>query len=203
MYAVQLLCPGAQPSIATSPHVRDNLGRDPLGLHIASVARSKQLLLHGCSESQDPHQSTILFRGYSTIPWAFAALSLGKICRTTDSSTIVLTATQPGSLSIEIVGFFRAGSMAITRAKSSRRQFRIRPTLLAAAMAPCSIKIRLSAFSFFHSFAAAARFIMKTVADSKTVSTMRRRLARSEEPVSVTSTMASASCGNFNSVEPQ
>src|SRR5258708_22551658 len=45
--------------------------------------------------------------------------------------------------------------------------------------------------------------MIKTVADSRTVSTIRRRLARSEEPVSVTSTMASASCGTFTSVAPQ
>ena len=32
---------------------------------------------------------------------------------------------------------------------------------------------------------------------------MRRRLARSDDPVSVTSTMASASCGTFTSVAPQ
>src|SRR5206468_6458887 len=42
-----------------------------------------------------------------------------------------------------------------------------------------------------------------SVADSSTVSTMRRRLARRDEPVSVTSTMASASCGTFTSVAPQ
>ena len=44
---------------------------------------------------------------------------------------------------------------------------------------------------------------MNTVRDSSTVSTMRSRLARSDEPVSVTSTMASASCGTFTSVAPQ
>ena len=41
------------------------------------------------------------------------------------------------------------------------------------------------------------------VFDSSTVSIMRSLLARSEEPVSVTSTMASASSGGFTSVAPQ
>jgi len=40
------------------------------------------------SELDDAHQSTILFNGYSTIPCALAALSFGRICRTTASSTI-------------------------------------------------------------------------------------------------------------------
>ena len=41
------------------------------------------------------------------------------------------------------------------------------------------------------------------VFDSITVSTMRSLLARSDDPVSVTSTMASASSGGFTSVAPQ
>ena len=46
---------------------------------------------------------------------------------------------------------------------------------------------------------------MKRVVDSQMVSTMRKRLARSEEPVSVTSTMASTRPGirAFTSVVPQ
>ena len=44
---------------------------------------------------------------------------------------------------------------------------------------------------------------MSCVFDSITVSMIRRRLARSDEPVSVTSTMASASIGGFTSVAPQ
>ncbi len=41
------------------------------------------------------------------------------------------------------------------------------------------------------------------VFDSISVSTIRSLLARSDEPVSVTSTMASASTGGFTSVAPQ
>ena len=44
---------------------------------------------------------------------------------------------------------------------------------------------------------------MSCVFDSSTVSMIRRRLARSDEPVSVTSTIASASRGGFTSVAPQ
>ena len=44
---------------------------------------------------------------------------------------------------------------------------------------------------------------MSWVFDSITVSTILSLLARSEEPVSVTSTMASASTGGFTSVAPQ
>ena len=44
---------------------------------------------------------------------------------------------------------------------------------------------------------------MSCVFDSSTVSMMRSLLARSDEPVSVTSTMASASSGGFTSVAPQ
>ena len=44
---------------------------------------------------------------------------------------------------------------------------------------------------------------MSWVLDSITVSMIFRLLARSEEPVSVTSTMASASTGGFTSVAPQ
>jgi len=51
-----------------------------------------------------------------------------------------------------------------------------------AAMAPWSIRIRFSAFSRFQASAAAARFMMNTVADSSTVSTMRKRFARRDAP---------------------
>ena len=52
----------------------------------------------------DAHHNTVLFNGYSTMPWARAALSLGIRSRTVRSSMIVLTATHSSSLSEEIVG---------------------------------------------------------------------------------------------------
>lgn len=59
-------------------------------------------------------QYTILLSGYSMIPSAPAALSWGMISRTTRSSRIVSTATQPGWLSDETVGLRKAGSVCNT-----------------------------------------------------------------------------------------
>src|SRR5271155_3236104 len=189
--------------IPPPPHIRNNPRRHTLSRAIPLAASQQQLLHHPAIKPKDPHHSTILFKGYSTIPCALAAFNLGKICRTTASSTIVFTATHPGSLKVEIVGFCSAGSTFSTPLRSSRRTFSINPTLLEARIAPCSISTMFSAFSFFQASAAAARFIIKTVADSSTVSTILNRCARSEAPVSVTSTIASASCGTFTSVAPQ
>src|SRR5580704_14995556 len=193
IHAIQLFHPCSECEVAALTNIGDDIRGDALGFPIALVPRTKKFLFDGGSKFQYSHQSTILFRGYSTMPWALAAFSFGKICRTTASSTMVLMATQSGSLSAEMVGFLRAGKTPRTAARSSRCTLRSNPTLLAAAIAPCSMSMRFSAFSRFHGSAAAARFMMNTVADSSTVSTMRRRLARREEPVSVTSTMASAS----------
>src|SRR6266446_170759 len=200
---VELLSPREQGCVATLANVSDDLGCHSPRFRVTLFARTQKLFFNRRCELDNAHQSTILFKGYSTIPWALAALSFGKIWRTTASSTMVLMATHSGSLKDEIVGFFRAGSTPSTAGRSSRWTLRRRPTLLAAAMAPCSIRIRFSAFSLFQASAAAARFMMNTVADSRTVSTMRKRFARSDAPVSVTSTMASASCGTLTSVAPQ
>ena len=54
----------------------------------------------------------------------------------------------------------------------------------------------------FHSSASAVALAISCVFDSSTVSMMRSRLARSDDPVSVTSTIASASTGGFTSVAP-
>src|SRR5260370_801216 len=61
---------------------------------------------------------------------------------------MVLTATQSGSLKAEIVGFLRAGRTPRTAGRSSRWTLRSRPTLLAAAIAPCSMRIKFSADSW-------------------------------------------------------
>ena len=53
-----------------------------------------------------------------------------------------------------------------------------------------------------HSSASARELAMSCVFDSITVSMMRSRLARSDDPVSVTSTIASASIGGLTSVAP-
>jgi hypothetical protein len=82
------------------------------------------------------HHITTLFRGYSTMPWARAALRRGMISRTVFSSITVLTATHSGSLSCEIVGRLRAGRTASTFSRSCRRTFNINPTLPEASIAP-------------------------------------------------------------------
>src|SRR5580700_5728860 len=104
---------------------------------------------HGFGQFEYAHedqiflQSTILFSGYSTIPWAPAAFRRGMIVRTTSSSMMVFTAVQSGSLSVEIVGFFSAGSAARTAARFSLRTFSMIPTLVYAAIAPESSRNRL------------------------------------------------------------
>ena len=76
------------------------------------------------------------------------------------------------------------------------------PTRPCASIAALSSSAMLSSFVFFHSSSSAARLAMSWVFDSITVSMMRSRLARSDDPVSVTSTMASASVGGLTSVAP-
>ena len=60
-----------------------------------------------------------------------------------------------------------------------------------------------SIFCFFQGSAYAWRLAMNRVVLWSTSSTIRRLFARSELPVSVTSTIASASLGGLTSVAPQ
>src|SRR5208337_4360517 len=199
---IQLPGPFNHRPIAAPLHIRNNPRCNHVRFPVVRLPQLQQPGLRLRSEFQDAHHSTILFKGYSTIPCAFAAFNRGKICRTTDSSIIVFTATQSASLNEEIVGFFNAGSAAKTACRFSRRTFSISPTRVVAAIAPCSISTMFSAFSRFAGSSADLRFIIKTVADSSTVSSTRSRFARKDDPVSVTSTMASASSGTFTSVSP-
>ena len=70
-------------------------------------------------------------------------------------------------------------------------------------MAAFSSSAMLSSFVRFHVSASAVWFAINCVFDSITVSRIRSRLARSVDPVSVASTIASASTGGFTSVAPQ
>src|SRR5437016_8682211 len=115
----------------------DDFRRDPLCFRVMLLTGAQKFLFDRWRKPQDAHHSTILFKGYSTIPWALAALSFGKICRTTASSMMVFTATQSGSLKAETVGFLSAGRTPRTACRSSRWTFGALPTLLAAAIAPC------------------------------------------------------------------
>jgi len=57
-----------------------------------------------------------LFKGYSTIPWALGGFQLGKICRTTASSTIGVDRDPIGiAQRAEIVGFLSAGKNSENR----------------------------------------------------------------------------------------
>src|SRR5260370_17922878 len=159
-------------------------------------------LLIQCPPLDDLHYITTLLSGYSTIPCAFASLSLGIASRTTVSSRMVLTATQSGSLKGEMVGRFNAGSTAKTPSRSRFITFNINPTRPWAASAPQSIRAMFSIFLRLSVSCQAALLAINFVFDSNTVSMMRSLLARRELPVSVTSTMASARTGGFTSVAP-
>src|SRR5579883_1621508 len=157
----------------------------------------------GRSTPENSHYITTLFRGYSTMPWACACFSRGITCQAAASSMTVFTASQSLLLNVEMVGFCRAGRTASTASRFSLRTFSIKPTRSWASMAPRSIRARFSILRRRPGSAQACWLAMIWVFDSSTVSRIRRRLARSEDPVSVTSTMASASIGGFTSVAPQ
>ncbi len=91
--------------IAAPADVADDARGLPLDIRAARFVTSRQRS-NGFTvgRADDSHQSTILLRGYSTIPEAFAFLSFGISSRTVCSSMIVFTATQPSSLNGEIVG---------------------------------------------------------------------------------------------------
>src|SRR5712671_3370546 len=151
---------------------------------------------------ENSHHITTLFSGYSTIPCAFACLSFGINVQAVFSSMTVLTATHSPSAKGATVGFFKAGSKPRTAARSGLRTLSIKPTRPCAAIAPHSITARFSILRRRSESAQAAWFAISCVFDSSTVSIIRRWFARSELPVSVTSTMASASNGGFTSTAP-
>ncbi len=102
-----------------------------------------------------------------------------------------------------MVGFFNAGSTSSTASRCCFSTFSMRPTLPMALMAPSSSILMSSSLRRFQASSQESTLAINCVFDSSTVSTMRSLLARSEEPVSVTSTMASASTGGLTSVAPQ
>src|SRR5208283_2577724 len=200
-----------QRAVATLADRVENRADDLFGLVHARGAAAQQAgsggafhdAYHQLSLTGTGPHSTILLSGYSTMPCAPASFRRGMILRTVASSRIVLTASHSPSLNGEMVGFFNAGSTPSTLARSLLFTFSIRPTLPSALMAP-SRSIRMSSIlRRFQSSLQAPRLAMNCVLDSITVSMMRSLLARSDEPVSVTSTIASASTGGFTSVAPQ
>ena len=77
------------------------------------------------------------------------------------------------------------------------------PTRPCASMAARSSSAMFSIFVRFQPSSSAGPLAMSCVFDSMIVSMIRRRFARSVDPVSVASTMASARTGGFTSVAPQ
>ncbi len=116
---------------------------------------------------------------------------------------MVFTASHSSSLRCEMVGRLSAGSTASTAARLSWCTLSISPTLPSALMAPSSSIFMSSSLRRFHSSCQDCLLAINWVFDSSTVSMILSLLARSDEPVSVTSTMASASTGGFTSVAPQ
>jgi hypothetical protein len=116
---------------------------------------------------------------------------------------ITSMATQAPSARLDTVGVCREGSVATTFRSFALGTFILRPTFSSARSAAFRSIMIFSIFVFFHLSLSAALLATTTVSDSRMVSTMRRLLATSEAPVSVTSTMASARSGGFASVAPQ
>ena len=105
LHAVELSSEPEKRAIASRAHIVDDGVDPPVERAIVAAAACEQALERGTiGGGYDAHHNTILFNGYSTMPWARAALSLGIRSRTVRSSMIVLTATHSSSLSEEIVG---------------------------------------------------------------------------------------------------
>ena len=137
------------------------------------------------------------------MPVAPAFFSAGTMVRTVASSMMVFSASQSGSVRWEMVGLRSAGSRAVTDSRSALRTFIIRPTRPSAARQDFSINAMLSSLARIQGSSSAALLAISRGVLRSTSSTMRRLLARSDEPVSVISTMASANRGGFTSVAPQ
>ncbi len=116
---------------------------------------------------------------------------------------IVSTSTQSGSVRLAIVGFFSAGRSASTAFKSFFCAFIFSPTFSSASIAPLSSIARFSILSLFHGIIQLLRFAISCVVDSQIVHTSRSLFALKDEPVSVTSTIASTPIFAFTSVAPQ
>ena len=147
-----------------------------------------------------PCEDDLVERG-TTIPCACAAFKRGIRSRAVFSSMIVLIMTQSLSLSAEIVGRCSAGSSESTFPDRCGTPASAQPVPVLRWYAFKRSAI-FPSLVHFHGSARAVRFAINCVLDSITVSRITRRLARSVDPVSVASTMASASTGGLTSVAP-
>ena len=103
----------------------------------------------------------------------------------------------------EIVGLSKAGTSFVTFFRFFFSTLSIRPTFPSALRTASSKRAILSILALFHSLFAASLFAIKRVVDVHSSSIIFKLFARNEEPVSVISTIASASLGGFTSVAPQ
>jgi hypothetical protein len=95
-----------------------------------------------------------------------------------------------------------AGSTATTSASRSAATLSLTSTWPRARIAPDSSSATSSIAARFAGSAYAARFATSSVYEVSSVSRIRSPFLRSEEPVSVRSTMASTMSGTFASVAP-
>src|SRR5687768_10169340 len=193
-----------QGRIAAAADARQDLVRARRGCAVPDACWRQQLVdgppIRGRNNPQ--HYTTILFSGYSTMPWPPASFKRGIRSRAVFSSRIVLIATHSGSLSDDTVGRCRAGRSAMSLSRSARFALSINPTRPCASIAALRSSARFSILVFFHGSPSAPALAINCVLDSMMVARIRSRLARSVDPVSVASTIASASTGGFTSVAP-
>ena len=150
-------------------------------------------------------QSMILFSGYSTMPRRAGLLQLRNDVphRVLVDDRVERHPVAVGQRRHRRVLQARAGSSA-PLGRSAFRTFIIRPTLPSAAIAPLQHQDHV-----VHLLLASTGRRRASVGDEarRALQQTRRRCAGcspcSELPVSVTSTMASASCGGLTSVAPQ
>ena len=126
------------------------------------------------------------------MPCAPACFSRGMMVRTVVSSRIVFTASHSSSLKCEMVGFFNAGSTPSTAFEVFLVHVQHQPDF--AERVDRAFEQHPDVFQLlrFHASFHGGLLAISWVFDSSTVSMILSLLARSEEPVSVTSTMASA-----------
>src|SRR5215471_2211915 len=97
--SVPALGVAAKCAIARAAYTLDNVAHAGLKNGKFRPAPGKMLNHPDCLRArEDPHHSTTLFRGYSTIPRACASLRRGITSHAADSSITVLTANQSASL---------------------------------------------------------------------------------------------------------
>ena len=131
-----------------------------------------------------------------------AAFSSG-ISRFTPRFSTTVSIAYPPWASGDTVGAFIDGTTASTASSCSGSTLSLISTRPSAASAPCRSVTRSSIAARLAGSAAASRFATSTGSDVSSVSMIFIPCARSVEPVSVTSTIASTISGTLASVAPK